>query len=310
MKSSISEKNKSVVLLFGPTGVGKTDLLLNIFSNKAEIISADSMQVYQWMDIGTAKPSQQERAVFDHHLIDIITPDQKFHAGEFVLKTDVLIESILNRGNLPILSGGTGYYFRNFLFGLPGVPPSDEVISKRLNAELKAGAREVLYKRLQDVDPVYASKIHINDSYRLVRSLEVYESSGRPLSSFTVSNELRKGISPIIIGLQRDREQLYNRINLRVDKMFSMGLADEIKMLIEKGYDRFSPGMKGIGYREFFEAEDAGYAGDLGWIAQRIKLNSRHYAKKQITYFKLIPNVHWVDADDFQAVEALVSNRI
>lgn len=309
MKSSTSERTKPLLLIFGPTAVGKTDLIAHLMSDKAEMISADSMQVYRYLDIGTAKPSSHEQEKIRHHLINILNPDEQFHAGQFVEAADRCVEEIRLRGNLPVISGGTGYYFRNFLFGLPEVPPTDSAVADMLRLRIEGGERDAMFRELQSADPVSADKIHINDSYRLVRALEVYKSSGRPLSSYEVSQEVRAGLTPVIIGLNRNRQELYDRINQRVDLMFKRGLATEVSTLIRMGYDAESPGMKGIGYREFFEASEAGHEWDLDWIAERVKRNSRHYAKKQLTYFKLIPEVNWFNPGDPATIREFILSR-
>jgi len=308
MKLNIHGKNSPVILLFGPTAVGKSDLLLSYFNKNFEIISADSMQVYRYMDIGTAKPSKVELEKIPHHLIDICNPDEQFHAGQFIRMADQLIKEILDRGNIPVLSGGTGYYFKNFLYGLPEVPPTNNEVAKELNRRLQNGEREALFAELKEVDLESANRIHINDSYRLVRALEVYKSSLRPLSSYNLPRDVRSTINPLIIGLSREREELYSRINRRVDIMLEQGLVAEIDRLIAKGYGVDSAGMSAIGYRELFEAKAQGRGDELEYIASRIKLNSRHYAKRQITFFKTIPNINWVDADNREALSLLVDN--
>jgi tRNA dimethylallyltransferase len=310
MKLSIYGKSKPVILLFGPTAVGKTAILFKLFKQSYEIISADSMQVYRKMDIGTAKPSVHELEQIPHHLIDIINPDEKFHAALFVSEADRLIDEILSRGHIPVISGGTAYYFRNFLFGLPEVPASNPEISKELQQRLDQGGREALFEQLQKVDPVSAKRIHINDSYRLVRALEVFLNSNRPLSDYEISTQLRTKYKPLVIGLRRDRSELVDRVNLRVDLMFDQGLEKEFNQLCESGYDSDSPGMKGIGYREFFQAQQKGHDGDKLWIANMIKKNSRVYAKKQMTFFNLIPDVRWFHPDEDEKIQLLIDSYL
>ena len=299
-------KNNSLILIFGPTAVGKTALLLNLFQKNTEIISADSMQVYKQMDIGTAKPSSAELEAIAHHLIDIIEPTQQFHAAHFIEMADEKIREIHKRGNRALISGGTGYYFKNFLYGLPEVPPTNSKVSNEIEKRLKNGERAQLFEELKLVDSISAKRIHPNDSYRLVRALEVYQSSGKPLSSYKIPTEIRNNISPIIIGLTRDREELYNRIDNRVDLMFKQGLPLEIEKLIKLGYTKETAGMRAIGYQEFFMAKEQNRGDDFEYISNEIKKNSRHYAKRQITFFKKIPNVNWIKADDFDSVRELL----
>ncbi len=306
-------------MVFGPTGVGKTQLTLHFlnsyFNNQLEIISTDSMQVYQGMDIGTAKPTQTELQSCRHHFIDICSPDESFHAGEFVKQADILISEIYARGNVPLMTGGTGYYFKNFIFGLPEVPKSNIELSKSIGLYIDESAqkRNEKYQLLQKLDPISASKIHINDTYRLSRALECHETNNRPLSSFAQPTRVREGINPIIIGLKRERGELYERIKMRVDSMFDAGLVDEVKALYHLGFKRSDPGMKGIGYREFFEilgdhkeAWDNPTESQLTHIKENIVLNSRHYAKKQITYFKLIPDVNWFHPNNEEGIKQLL----
>ena len=241
----------------------------------AEIISADSMQVYRGMDIGTAKPSPAEREKIRHHLIDIRNPDEQFNAGEFVRLAEEACFAAHSRGNLPVVSGGTGFYLKNLVLGLPEAPPSDEVIRSRLKEELASRGAAALMEELAALDPQSAQRIHINDEYRLLRALEVCRLTGKPLSSFaspwtpdsplphspfpTPHSPLNK--SPfhfLIMGLRRKREDLYRRINERSAAMFRAGLASEVKRLFEAGYTPLDPGLRAIGYREFFIEEPAG----------------------------------------------------
>ncbi|MDR0315975.1 MAG: tRNA (adenosine(37)-N6)-dimethylallyltransferase MiaA, partial [Treponema sp.] len=249
-----------VLILFGPTASGKTGILLRLFgsasawSGRAEIVSADSMQVYRGMDIGTAKPSAEEQAQLPHHLIDIRNPDEQFNAGDFVRLADAACADIARRGKLPVISGGTGFYLKNFILGLPEAPPSDSVIRARLREELQEQGAQALMEELARCDPLSAEKIHINDEYRLLRALEVLRLSGKPLSSFqsAASSADRPHYQFLIIGLSRPRDELYRRINLRCAAMFRQGLPDEVRRLYDAGYSPRDPGLRAIGYREFF----------------------------------------------------------
>jgi len=295
-----------VLILFGPTASGKTGILLELFSREgslqAEVISADSMQVYRGMDIGTAKPSKIERARLPHHLIDIRDPSQQFNAGDFVRIADEACLQITGRGKLPVISGGTGFYLKNFIMGLSEAPPSDREIRSQLKQELKEKGSAALMEELAAGDPVSAKRIHINDEYRLLRALEVLRSSGSPLSSFEVNaSEKRSCFRFIITGLSRPRDELYRRINLRCAEMFRQGLADEVRSLYESGFTPDDPGLRAIGYREFF-VEDADnpskwrLSQDTDGVQALVAQNSRRYAKRQITFFAGIPNVKWIEA--------------
>ncbi len=286
-----------VVFLFGPTGVGKTSLIENIPGSEFEIISADSMQVYIGMDIGTAKPDAALRGKITHHLIDICTPDKQFHLGEFMQLAESACREIIEQGKVPIISGGTAYYFKHFLFGLPEAPEADQTIRQELQAELEAVGNEVLRDELEKVDPVSYKRIAATDHYRLLRALEVYRKTGRPLSSFQVPDKVRDELNPLIIGLERPREELYARINVRVEEMFESGLYEEVLRLQEEGYSASDPGMKAIGYKEFFRINNVAGQTDLPAIEEEIQKNSRRYAKRQLTFFRSIPGTLWIHPD-------------
>lgn len=280
-------KNKpSVLFLFGPTAVGKTECLRELFLNNAEIINADSMQVYCGMNIGTAKPDADFLSLIPHHLIDIRQPNQQFHAGDFVNEAQRLVEEIRERGVLPVVCGGTAFYFLNLLYGLPEVPPTNREVAAAIEAEIVNGGRERLYEELKRVDPLSAHRIPIGDTYRLTRALEVYRTQKRPLSSYKVNQTPREDWDIKVMALARPREELYRRIDQRVEMMFQQGLYEEWKSLCALGFQENDPGMKAIGYGEFFKFQD------LDEVKRAIQKNSRHYAKRQITFFQKIPNQH------------------
>ncbi|MCL2067175.1 MAG: tRNA (adenosine(37)-N6)-dimethylallyltransferase MiaA [Treponema sp.] len=304
----IPSKDVPVLILFGPTASGKTDILLDLFGTgtQAEVISADSMQVYRGMNIGTAKPSPQEMTILPHHLIDIRDPREQFNCGDFVRLADETCMDITSRGKLPVISGGAGFYLKNFILGLPEAPPSDNKIRIQLKQELLEKGAAALMEELAASDPVSAGRIHINDEYRLLRALEVLRLCGRPLSSFQIpSSENRPHYRFLIIGLSRPREELYDRINRRCAAMFSQGLPAEVRGLFEAGYTPNDPGLRAIGYREFFvwrpgdEGTDEGkwhISGDIAGVQALAAQNSRRYAKRQITFFASIPGVKWTEA--------------
>jgi tRNA dimethylallyltransferase len=267
------------------------------------------MQVYRGMNIGTAKPSVEEREKLPHHLIDIRDPSQQFNAGDFVRLANETCAQITSRGKLPVVSGGTGFYLKNFILGLSEAPPSDKSIRELLKQELKEKGAATLMDELASCDPKSAGRIHINDEYRILRALEVYRSCGRPLSSFEVNTgEKHSSFKFTIIGLSRPRDELYHRINLRCEEMFKQGLPAEIKSLFEAGYTPDDPGLRAIGYREFFVEAVEEYANsadkrgkwrlseDIDGVQALVAQNSRRYAKRQITFFSGIPNVNWLEA--------------
>jgi len=328
-----------VLILFGPTASGKTALLEKLFcrfEQSIEIISADSMQVYRGMDIGTAKASSQERERVLHHLVDIRNPDEQFNAGEFVRLAEKACMDASRRGALPVVSGGTGFYLKNLVLGLSSAPPSDLDLREALKKELELRGAAALAEELRLADPVSAARIHINDEYRLLRALEVYRLTGHPLSSYTspwTSNngliegagcggtENGTGERPfrfLLVGLRRSREELYQRVNERAAAMFRDGLRGEVQRLFESGYTPSDPGLRAIGYREFFVEETTPdetrtawrISRDLAGVEALIAQNSRRYAKRQITFFASLPNVNWIDCEggdfDLEKIKALL----
>ncbi|MCL2230617.1 MAG: tRNA (adenosine(37)-N6)-dimethylallyltransferase MiaA [Treponema sp.] len=312
----------TVLVLFGPTASGKTGILFELSAMKdIEVVSADSMQVYRGMDIGTAKPSAQERERLPHHLIDICDPSQQFSAGDFVRLADDACAQIASRGKLPVVSGGTGFYLKNFILGLSEAPPSNKEVREKLRMELSEKGSAFLMEELTVCDPVSAARIHINDEYRLLRALEVYRSCGMPLSSFEKNSQKKSDngrhadFNFIVIGLSRPREELYKRINYRCAQMFEQGLPNEVSMLYEKGYTPDDPGLRAIGYREFFFIEQTDTDNKKKWklskdyngVQSLAAQNSRRYAKRQITFFAGLPNVNWMEPqrNDAQTAEKI-----
>jgi tRNA dimethylallyltransferase len=269
------------------------------------------MQVYRGMDIGTAKPSAEERERIPHHLIDIRNPGEQFNAGEFVRLAGVACLDIARRGKLPVISGGAGFYLKNFILGLPEAPPPDPEVRANLKRELEEGGASALMEELARGDPVSAGRIHINDQYRLLRALEVLRLSGRPLSSFQAAGGGLPGCRFLIVGLSRPREELYRRINERCAAMFRQGLPAEVRRLYRAGYTPRDPGLRAIGYREFFVEEPPGgvyrLSEDIAGVQALAARNSRRYAKRQITFFSAIPGVQWIEAG---ADEAETAERV
>lgn len=302
-----------VIVFFAPTATGKTALTLELFGsgslfdfkNKAEILSCDSQAVYKYFDIGTAKPTPEERAAVPYHLVDFADPAIQFGLGEFMEEADRLCGEIWSRKNVPVLCGGTGFYARNFILGAPTTPESDEKIRVHIKEKLAELGKESLYAELKIVDPLSARKININDEYRICRALEVFYTSGKPLSSYALLDVPRSQYEFLTIILYRDKDELYRRIDLRVEKMFEEGLAEEIEKLKSMGYTKDTPAMKAIGYSEFFID---GLSVDQ--VKEKIKNDSHHYAKKQYTFMRGIPGAVTVDADDKDRVARLVGDFI
>ena len=290
-----------VIILAGPTAIGKTELSLQLAENfNCEIISVDSMQVYKHMDIGTAKITMEERGRVVHHLIDIVDPNENYDAVRFTEDAIIAIRKIHLKGKVPILAGGTGLYFKALIHGIfPGVPSNSKIrqkLIKRLNDE----GVNVLHDELLLYDPLSASKIHINDSHRVVRALEVYQQTGKPLSSFLATeadNTNQIKFSKLLqIGLKCDRKTLYDRINLRTEIMIGSGLEKEVRVLLEMGYGRELKSMGSIGYRHmanFIFGE---------WTCEEMKTllarDTRRYAKRQLTWFSKVKDINWIEVSN------------
>ncbi len=260
------------------------------------------MQAYRGMDIGTAKPEPALRAQLLHHLIDILDPSDQYTAGDFVRLADEACAAITRSGGLPVVSGGTGFYIRNFVYGLPTAPAAEPSLRAAIARELAERGAAALRDELAAADPAAAARIHPNDLYRLTRALEVLRASGRPLSAFAPSHKPRARWRFLLAYLERPREELYARIDARVASMFARGLYEEFERLRRAGYGPDAPGMKAIGYAEFFAAEGAGYnlasAQGLATVAELIKRNTRRYAKRQETFFRALPGLVRIDARD------------
>ena len=302
-----------VMVIAAPTASGKTALVRALFGkgslfrfkDRAEIISADSQAVYKGFDIGTAKPTPEEQKEIPYHLIDVAAPFRQFGLGDFMSMAGEAAAEIWSKKKIPVLVGGTGFYIRSFLMGAPVAPESSPKIRSRLFERLEKEGSEKLYEELTSLDPDYAKKIHVNDAYRICRGLEVFYTSGRPLSSYEIPQSLRKGFSFLTIILERDREELYRRIDDRVEELFKNGLEEEVRHLREEGCNAETPAMKAIGYREFFDSE---LNGDIGLIKAAIKHNSHRYAKRQITYMQNIPEAITLHADSMEKIRGLAED--
>ena len=263
------------------------------------------MQVYLHMDIGTAKPSAGERAKLPHHLVDIVEPSRQFNAGEFVKSAEALIPEIQARGRIPVVSGGTAFYIRSFLYGLPESPPGSPEARERLRERERTEGQHALYDELCRRDPDAARRIQPNDRYRTTRALEILETTGKSVFSFHWPSQLRQDLRLLVLGLDRQREDLYARIEARVGRMFEAGLAAEVKRLLSMGYGPDDPGMRGIGYREFLEMRLGCMT--LADVREAIVRDSRRYAKRQLTFFRALQGVEWLHPDDLDGIRARVS---
>ncbi|NPV52598.1 MAG: tRNA (adenosine(37)-N6)-dimethylallyltransferase MiaA [Firmicutes bacterium] len=299
-----------LVALAGPTAVGKTELSIELaLRMNAEVVSCDSMQIYRYMDIGTAKPSPAERRGVPHHLIDIADPGEAFNVARYQELARRAIDGILARGKLPLLVGGTGLYLRaattDYLFP---VPEANWEVRERLRVQAEEIGVQGLYEELRRVDPVAAGRIHPNDLRRIVRALEVHILTGQPISELQEGHEGRVfHYNPTVtICLMRNRAALYARINARVDRMIEMGLVDEVQWLLQRGNKKTLTSAQATGYKEITY-----YLAGLCTLDEAISLikrNTRRYAKRQITWFKKEPGVTWVNLDAFGSFSEAVEN--
>lgn len=291
---------KPLIVLTGPTAVGKTELsvkLANLING--EIISADSMQVYKHMDIGTAKVTKEEMMGVPHHLIDVLEPKEEFNVTIFKQMAKECIDDIVSRKKIPILAGGTGFYIQAVLNDIEFTEhESDNTLRDELLKYARENGNDALYMRLQKLDPDAAQKIHPNNVKRVIRALEYCMVTGE---LFSIHNEKEsQKTSPYNYAyfvLTRDREQLYKRIDKRVDIMFEQGLVDEVRKLTESGCTRDMVSMQGLGYKEVIDYLDGVHSyEDMVYILKR---ETRHFAKRQLTWFKREKNVIWLDKDSY-----------
>ncbi|GAA0298185.1 tRNA dimethylallyltransferase [Gracilibacillus halotolerans] len=283
---------EKLVVIVGPTAVGKTALSIEIAEKyNGEVISGDSMQIYRGMDIGTAKITEEEKKGIPHHLIDILSPNEDYSVAQFQKDVQAAIRSISSRGKLPILVGGTGLYIQSVLYDYQfSKQQRDEAIQEKIEQELEKYGVNHVYKRLKEVDPEQAQKIHPNNTRRLIRALEVYEQTGLTLSEYQKKQSNEMQFDAFLIGLEMDRVLLYDRINQRIDLMMEQGLLDEVEGLLNNTNEN-AQAMKAIGYKEFipyFRGEQS-----LEETVELLKRNSRRYAKRQFTWFKNKLPVHW-----------------
>lgn len=287
-----------IPVITGPTATGKTDFVLNLAKKvDLEIISADAYQVYKYMDIGTAKPSLEERKQIKHHLIDILTPDKTYSAGDFFDNTEKLIKEILSKNKKPIIVGGTGLYVETLQKGLFKGPPRNEQIRNEFRNIIKDKGLKYLYEHLKKIDQEYALKISENDSVRIIRALEVYEILKIPFTeAHRIYHKYPKFQYKIYV-FYRKRQNLYDRINKRVDTMINLGWIDEVNNLKNMGYSKDLPSMKAIGYGEIYDYIEGKM--DLDKTIQKIKKRTRNFAKRQLTWFRHMQNVEWVDVENY-----------
>jgi tRNA dimethylallyltransferase len=297
--SGVEVQVENVIVIAGPTASGKTKISIELAQRiNGEIISADSMQIYRYMDIGTAKPDKAEMKGIKHYLIDEVTPDVEFSVARFQSLALKYVREIADKGKIPIIAGGTGLYINSLIYNLQfSETISDWKLREELKREAETKGNKYLHDELRKIDPESAARIHENDIKRIIRAIEVYRYTNKPIS---YHKEISRSVPPeynyIVIGLKTDREELYDRIDKRVDLMIEKGLVDEVRQLVEMGYDKNSIAMQGLGYKEILwylkgilTFDEAVYL---------IKKDTRHYAKRQITWLKRINEIKWVSIDE------------
>ncbi len=288
---------RKALAIVGPTASGKTKLSLIVAEKiNGEIISADSRQIYKYMDIGTAKPTHEERRKIKHYFIDELEPNQEFNAGIFGEKGREIIEDIFSRGKVPIIVGGSGLYVKSLIDGFFEGPGADWELREILYNKANELGKEALYEELKRIDPASAEKIHPNNLKRIIRALEVYYITGKPISQIQQEIKPEINFKTVQIGLNWDRKKLYKRIEERVDKMIKDGLIEEVKKLRELGFDKNLNSLQTVGYKEVFDYLDGLISYDR--MIYLIKRNSRRYAKRQLTWFRQDKRIIWLDVDE------------
>jgi tRNA dimethylallyltransferase len=305
----------SAIALVGPTAIGKTGVAIKIAQRfYCEIIGVDSMQIYRYMDIGTAKPTAAERALVPHHLVDMVDPADDYTVARFIEDALRAVDEIRGRGHIPLFTGGTGLYLKGIIDGVFEQAPDErfadrqEEVREKLKSRLEQEGRHVLYKELQLCDPVSAERIHPNDTHRLLRGLEIFQITGKPWSEH-LERQRQVSSSPLQgkvlkLGLYAERDFLYERINQRVDLMIREGLLDEVEKLLELGYGAELKSMQSIGYRHMVDY----LAGKRGWqeTISLLARDTRRYAKRQFTWFRKDPEIEWFTPDQFDEISACV----
>jgi tRNA dimethylallyltransferase len=295
-----------VIAIVGPTAVGKSELALDLAQYfPLEIISADSRQVYRYMDIGTNKPSLAERAVVPHHIIDVVEPDQDFSLATYDQLAFEALKGIHQRDRLPLLVGGSGLYIWSLVEGwkIPRVPP-DREMRRRLETRAEQEDSQSLYRELEEIDPAAAAKISPRNIRRIVRALEIYHATGQPPSQFQRKEE--PSFSGLVIGLTQERSQLYRRIDERADRMIRRGLVEEVQQLLKKGYSPWLPSMSGIGYKQMVQFLQGQMT--LPEAVDKIRHETHRLARHQYAWFRLNDSrIHWFDVTDTEGKASIVA---
>ena len=299
-----------LICILGPTAVGKTEVAIQLAQHlNAEIVSLDSRQIYRGMDIGTAKPTLDQQRAVHHHLIDCVGVDQPFSVAEYQRLADTAIAEIRGREKRAMAVGGAGLYFRGIIDGLFDGPGADAEIRAKLQREADEHGNVALHERLRRCDPEAANRVHPNNRVRVIRALEVYELTGKPISVLQGQWKTDEPRYPFrAFGLNIPRETLYQRIEERVDRMVEAGLIEEVKGLLDQGYPRNCVAMQSFGYKELIGYLDRKRTFDEA-IAL-LKQNTRRFAKRQLTWFRNDPRIEWLDTSQFSSIDGIVDNLL
>ncbi|PBH55771.1 tRNA (adenosine(37)-N6)-dimethylallyltransferase MiaA [Clostridioides difficile] len=302
-------KKIPLIILTGPTAVGKTDLSIKLAKDmNAEIISADSMQIYEYMDIGSAKVTEEEMQGVKHYLIDEVKPDYPFSVSEFQQRAKKYIHEINEKGKCVLVTGGTGLYLISLIYNMDfAQSDANNELREELQKQLAEKGIDYMHNKLKELDEESANRIHKNNTKRVIRALEVCL-SGKKMNDFSSDLKFNEEYQPIIIVLNRDREHLYQRINMRVDIMLKNGLVEEVKKLLSMGFKKDMISMQGIGYKEILKYLDGEYTYEEA--IEIIKRDSRRYAKRQITWFKRYKTAKWFDLDQYENIDELKNEII
>lgn len=300
-----------LLVIVGPTAVGKTAISLKVAKTlKGEIISADSMQIYRYLDIGTAKPTPYERELVPHHLVDFIDPAADYNVSQFQKDATEAIMEVSGKGKLPILVGGTGLYCNAVIYDYAFTEAENSPsLRAELTEEAKNRGTETLYKRLEKLDPVSAAKIHPNDLRRIIRALEVFSLTGKPIHDQVISTKAHKTkYNSLLIGINRPREVLYRRIEARVDQMMAAGLVEEVQGLLHRGYSPHLKSLQGLGYRHILPYLQGEVS--LEEAVTLLKRDTRRFAKRQLTWFRKNKGIIWftLENDRIEEEETMVKN--
>jgi len=295
-----------IIIICGPTGVGKTSFAIRLAREfGGHIVGADSMQIYRHMDIGTAKPTTEEKSAVPHHMVDIVDPDQSFDAAAYGERAGLIIQTLLSNKTVPFVVGGTGLYIKALQYGLFESRTSDMKVRTLLKAQLAEQGTAAMHARLTIQDPQSAARIHVNDVYRILRALEVIALTGQPISAHQQAHGFRQArYSALCIGLDMPRPQLYARIELRVDAMIAEGLLKEVRGLLARGYDPGLKSMQSLGYRHMIDF----IQGRTDWeqTIAALKRDHRRYAKRQLTWFRADPTIQWLAPDQVADAKDMV----